>query len=146
LVPYDLTGVERVGELDILGRSTGGEERVSVGSRRGRKEDVLLVVETHGDGRLGSEGLDTDEVDLVSGLDAVVVRGVREREGEETLLLTVGLVDTSERPGDDGASSKESGLEGGVLSGRSLSVVLIRKNVVSHGPRVPSRQRESKLT
>lgn len=82
------------------------------------------MVETHGDGRLRSEGLDTNEVDLVSGLDAVVVGRVGKCEGKETLLLAVGLVDTSERPGDDGASSEESGLEGGVLARRSFSIVL----------------------
>lgn len=58
------------------------------------------MVELHRHLGEGGKGLDADEVDLVGGLDAVVVGGVLEVEGEHALLLEVGLVDTSERAGD----------------------------------------------
>jgi hypothetical protein len=37
-------------------------------------------------------------------------------------------VDTSEGAGDDGGSTEETGLESGVLAGRSLTVVLVTDN------------------
>lgn len=100
--PSELSLVEGVRERDVLGRS-------------------VLVVETHGDLGLGGKGLNTEKVDLVGGLDLVVIGGVLEVElfevqgsatsrGREVLeahrkhalLLQVGLVDTGERTGDDG--------------------------------------------
>jgi hypothetical protein len=48
-----------------------------------------------------------------------------EPEGEHALLLEVGLVDTSERADNDGAATEETGLEGGVLTRRTLTVVLV---------------------
>lgn len=84
----------------------------------------IFVVKSESNGRTFSEFSDTDEVDLVVGLDAIVVSRVGEVERKHTLLLEVGLVDTSERTSDDSSSSEETGLESGVFTGRSLTVVL----------------------
>jgi hypothetical protein len=102
--PLDLAGVEGVGEGDVVG---GG----AVGG---------VDAEGHGlaDGKLGAE-----KVDLVAGLDLLVVVRVGEGQGKHTLLLQVGLVDTSEGAGDDGKTTKVTGLESGVLTGRALTVV-----------------------
>jgi hypothetical protein len=56
----------------------------------------------------GSELGDAGESDLVVGSDLVVVSGVSEGKWEHTLLLEVGLVDSSEGLDDDGSSSKMS--------------------------------------
>lgn len=45
-------------------------------------------------------------------------------EGKHTLLLQVGLVDTSERAGDNGATAEETGLESGVLTTRAFAIVV----------------------
>jgi hypothetical protein len=102
--PLDLAGVEGVGQGNVEGGlAVGGVD-----------------AEGHGlaDGKLCAE-----KVDLVVGLDLLVVLGVGEGEGKHTLLLKVGLVDTSERAGDDGETAKVTGLESGVLTGRALTVV-----------------------
>lgn len=102
--PLDLAGVEGVGEGDVVG---GG----AVGG---------VDAEGHG---LANLELGAEKVDLVVGLDLLVVGGVREGEGKHTLLLQVGLVDTSEGAGDDSETAKVAGLESGVLTGRALTVV-----------------------
>ena len=56
----------------------------------------------------GSELGDAGEGDLVVGSDLVVVSGVSKGKWEHTLLLEVGLVDSSEGLDDDGSSSKMS--------------------------------------
>jgi hypothetical protein len=102
--PLDLTGVEGVGEGDVVG---GG----AVGG---------VDAEGHG---LANGELSAEKVDLVAGLDLLVVLGVGEGQRKHTLLLQVGLVDTSKGAGDDGKTTKVTGLESGVLTGRSLTVV-----------------------
>jgi hypothetical protein len=102
--PLDLAGVEGMGEGDIEGG-------VAVGG---------VNAEGHG---LTNLELCAEKVDLVVGLDLLVVLGVGEGEGKHTLLLQVGLVDTSEGAGDDGETAKVTGLESGVLTGRALTVV-----------------------
>jgi hypothetical protein len=92
---------------------------------------AVLVVKAEGNGRSFGEFSDTDEVDLVVGLDLVVVGRVGEVEREHTLLLEVSLVDTSERTSDDSSSSEETGFESGVFTGRSFSVVLYIQRTVS---------------
>lgn len=84
----------------------------------------VLVVEHHLDLGSLSKRLDANEVDVIRRLHSVVVGRVLEHEGKETLLLQVGLVDAGERASDDGVATEETGLERGVLSGRSLSEVL----------------------
>jgi len=91
-----------------------------------RKSNVesgaVLGVDDHGYG-LADSKLGGEDIDLVIGLDLVVVGGVREGEGKHTLLLEVGLVDTSERAGDDGKTTEVAGLKSGMLARRSLAVV-----------------------
>jgi hypothetical protein len=67
--------------------------------------------------------ISAQKVDLVLGLDLVVVGGVAEGQRKHTLLLQVGLVNTSEGAGDDSETTEVTGLESGVLTGRTLSVV-----------------------
>jgi hypothetical protein len=102
--PLDLTGVEGVGKGDVEG---GG----AIGG---------VDTESHG---LADSELSAEKVDLVARLDLLVVFGVGEGQGKHTLLLQVGLVDTSEGAGDDGKTTKVTGLESGVLAGRALTVV-----------------------
>lgn len=64
-----------------------------------------------------------EETHLVVGLNLVVVGGVSEGKRKHTLLLQVGLVDTGERTGDDGKTTKVAGLESSVLTRRALTVV-----------------------
>ena len=104
LEPLDLALVEGVRELDVEGLVTVGR------------------VDDQGDGLANSE-LGSLDVDLVVGADLLVVGGLREGQGKHTLLLQVGLVDTSEGAGDDGKTAKVTGLESGVLTGRALTVV-----------------------
>lgn len=103
LEPLDLALVEGVGERDVVGGAVGG-------------------VNTEGHGLADGE-FSAEQVNLVVGLDLVVVLGVGEGEREHTLLLQVGLVDTSEGAGDDGETTEVAGLESGVLTGRALTVV-----------------------
>ena len=102
--PLDLTGVEGVGEGNVVGGgAVGGVDTKSHGFTNGE--------------------LSAEKVDLVAGLDLLVVVGVGEGQGKHTLLLEVGLVDTSEGAGDDGKTTEVTGLESGVLTGRALTVV-----------------------
>jgi hypothetical protein len=83
---------------------------------------TVLGVNTEGHGLANLE-LSAEKVDLVLGVDLVVVGRIGEGEGKHTLLLQVGLVDTSEGAGDDGETTEVTGLESGVLAGRALTVV-----------------------
>ena len=104
LEPLDLALVKGVRELDVEGL-------VAVGR-----------VDNECDGLADGE-LSSLDVDLVVGADLLVVGGFREGQGQHTLLLQVGLVDTSERAGDDGKTAQVPGLEGSVLTGRTFAVV-----------------------
>ena len=104
--PLDLTGVEGVGEGNVVGGgAVGGVDTKSHGFANGE--------------------LSAEKVDLVAGLDLLVVVGVGEGQGKHTLLLQVGLVDTGERAGDDGGAAQVPGLKRSVLTGRTLSVVVV---------------------
>ena len=109
LEPLDLALVEGVRELDVEGLVTVGG------------------VNNQGDGLANSE-LGSLDVDLVVGADLLVVGGLREGQGKHTLLLQVGLVDTSEGAGDDGKTAQVPGLKGSVLTGRTLTVVPVTDN------------------
>ena len=63
--------------------------------------------------------------DLVAARDLIVVGLVDKCERDDTLLLQVGLVNTGERLGDDEASAEVTGLQSGVLTGRTLTVVVL---------------------
>jgi len=103
LEPLNLALVEGVRELGFPGNTVLGVD-----------------TERHG---LAYGELGAHEVDLVVEIDLVVVLRSGESEGKETLLLQVGLVDTSERADDDSDGTKVAGLESSVLTGRPLSVV-----------------------
>ena len=83
----------------------------------------LLALQLEGDAR--GKRLESHDGDLVRGRDLVIVLGVSKGEGEETLLLQVGLMDAGKRLDDDGSSSKVARLQGSMLSAASLSVVLV---------------------
>jgi hypothetical protein len=72
LEPLDLTLVEGVRELDVEGLA-------------------VLGVDPHGHGLANGE-LGAEKVDLVGGVELVVVGGVGEGKRKHTLLLQVGLV------------------------------------------------------
>lgn len=109
LEPLDLALVEGVGELDVEGL-------VAIGG-----------VDNEGDG-LADGKLSSLDVDLVVGANLLVVGRIGEGQGKHTLLLQVGLVDTSEGAGDDGKTAQVPGLEGSVLTGRALAVVPVTDN------------------
>ena len=121
--------------LVLLGHGVEGRavlEPLNLGLVEGVREldlEVLAVlgVDLHGDWLANGE-LSAEDVDLVIGGELVVVGGVGEGEGKHTLLLQVGLVDTSEGAGDDGKATKVTGLESGVLTGRTLTVVPVTDN------------------
>lgn len=121
--------------LGVLGHGVEGRavlEPLNLGLVEGVREldvEVLAVlgVDTHGDGLANGE-LSAEDVDLVLRAELVVVGGVREGERKHTLLLQVGLVDTSEGAGNDGETAKVTGLESGVLTGRALTVVPVTDN------------------
>jgi len=109
LEPLDLVLVEGVVELDVNGRAIR-----------------LLDVEVQGDSLLeGGQALDGD---LVKGSNLVVIGRVSEGQGQKTLLLAVGLVDTGKGLGDNSGTSEVTNLQGSVLAGRSLTVVLVTDN------------------
>jgi hypothetical protein len=109
LEPLDLALVECVRELDVEGL-------VAVGG-----------VDDEGNGLADGE-LSSLDVDLVVRADLLVVGGLGEGQGQHTLLLQVGLVDTSEGAGDDGKTAQVPGLKGSVLTGRTLAVVPVTDN------------------
>lgn len=55
----------------------------------------------------------------------VVIGGIGEGQWQQTLFLQVSLVDASKRFDNDGASAQMTWLQGGMLAGRALAVVLI---------------------
>src|SRR5229473_223415 len=65
------------------------------------------------------------DADAVGLLEEVVVGGLGEREGEDPLLLEVGLVDAREAPDDHYLAAEIARRHGGVLPARSLAVVLV---------------------
>lgn len=73
----------------------------------------------------GRQILQSEKTDLVSGLDFVVVAGIRERQWQQTLFLQVGFVDTRETFDDNRAAAEMSWFQSGVLPRRTFSVVLI---------------------
>lgn len=106
LEEFDLTGVEGVGNLDLL-------------------LGAVLVGDFDIEGLAGGELVQTEDGDLVSAGDLFVVGGVLEPQGQDSLLLQVCLVDSGKRPDDDGSATQKSGFEGGVFSGRTFTVVFI---------------------
>ena len=106
LEPLDLSLVERVSEGDLL-------------------LGAICVLQDEGQVLAGRERLESEDVNLVAGLNLLVVVGVDKRQREHTLLLQVGLVDTGERAGDDGKAAEETGFEGCVLTRGTFTVVVV---------------------
>ena len=71
------------------------------------------------------EGLEAKDVNPIGGANLVVVFRVDEGESKHSLLLQVGLMDTGERASDDGQTTEETRLKGGVLAGRTFTVVVV---------------------
>ncbi|KAI6755925.1 hypothetical protein HG531_005031 [Fusarium graminearum] len=94
------------------------------GVREGHLEGLAAIgrVDNEGEGLANLE-LGAEDIDLVIRSDLVVVGRVREGQGQHTLLLEVGLVDTSEGAGDNGKTTKVTGLKSGMLSRRAFAVV-----------------------
>ncbi|KAH6609638.1 hypothetical protein Trco_002984 [Trichoderma cornu-damae] len=67
-----------------------------------------------------------DRAHLVSRRDPVIVGLVLKRQGHDALLLQVGLVDARKGLRQDDSRAEVPGLEGGVLAGRALAVVVLR--------------------
>lgn len=122
--------VSRVASHGVQGRSI--PEPLELGLVEGvDKLDVewlaILRVDTEGNG-LADSKLGTEKINLVLRLDLVVVGGVSEGQRKHTLLLQVGLVDTSKAAGDDGKTTKVSGFQGGVLTRAALTIVPVTNN------------------
>lgn len=103
LEPLDLGLVEGVVELDVEGLAILGVD-----------------AESHG---LADLELGAEQVNLVVGLDLVIVGRLSEGQGKHTLLLKVGLVDTGEAASDDSKTTKVSRLQSSVLTRATLTVV-----------------------
>lgn len=88
---------------------------------------AILGVDAQSDGLANLE-LGAEQVNTVLGLDLLVVGGVGEGQRKHTLLLQVGLVDTGEGTGDDSETTEVTGLQSGVLTGGSLTVVPVTNN------------------
>lgn len=67
----------------------------------------------------------TDRSHLIAGVNQVVILLVGERQGHDTLLLEVGLVDSGKGLGDDDAGAQVTGLKGSVLARGALAVVVL---------------------
>lgn len=63
------------------------------------------------------EALQTQNVNAVRGTDLVIIGGVNKGEGEHTLLLEIGLVNTGKRTDNDGETTKITRFESSVFAG-----------------------------
>lgn len=63
------------------------------------------------------EALQTQNVNTVRRTNLVVIGGVNEGEGEHTLLLEVGLVNTGKRTDNDSEATKITRLESSMFTG-----------------------------
>jgi hypothetical protein len=104
--PGNLAFIEAMSELDLLRLST---------LMLKNKRQVLSRC----------EALQALNIDMIVGLDLIVIGGVDKRERKHALLLEVGLVDTSEGAGNDSQSTEETWLECGMFAGGALTVVVI---------------------
>lgn len=107
LEPLDLGSIESVLQLD--------DERLSA---RGR-------LDLHVDGLALSKVLKVKKGHTIITSDTIVVSGINEGKSKDTLLLKVGLVDTSEAASDDGNTTKVTRLDSSVLTAAALTVVAV---------------------
>lgn len=73
----------------------------------------------------GRKVLDTASLNDITARDLFIVVLVDERQGQDTLLLQVGLVDTCKRSGNDQRAAEVTDLESGVLASRTFTVVML---------------------
>lgn len=106
LEPVNLSLVERVVQLDLEGAS-------------------VSFLDLGGEWLSGSEVLQSQNGNAVLGADSVVVLLVGEGEREDSLLLQVSLVYSSERFDNDSDTSEESRLESGVFTRGTFSEISI---------------------
>src|SRR5690606_18248999 len=105
LEPGDLFLIEGVDDLEAFGgsvRMSQGDEQVFSGGEGGEADYVHPIVFTH----------------------LVVVGGVGELEGQQSLLLEIGLVDAGHAFGYHGAGAQETRGHGRMLAGGGFSVIL----------------------
>jgi hypothetical protein len=74
------------------------------------------------------KSVQAEDIELVSGLDKVVISWVSESEGKHALLFQVGLMDAGEGADNDCKTTQEAGLQSGVLTRRTLTVVAVTNN------------------
>src|ERR1700761_689409 len=84
----------------------------------------VLGVYSHGQ-RLAVFESGDQQVDLVIGVDPVVVFWVGKVQGDHALLLQVGFVNTGEASGDDCNATEVARFESSVLTRRAFSIVHI---------------------
>ncbi|KAH3681124.1 hypothetical protein WICPIJ_007899 [Wickerhamomyces pijperi] len=84
---------------------------------------TFLGVDSQGDVLTWGQFGQTDNVNSVVWSDLVVGSWVNEVQWQQTLLLQVGFVDTSEGLGDDGETTQESWFQGSVFSGGTFTEV-----------------------
>src|SRR5713101_1559038 len=82
------------------------------------------------DGLAGGEMREPRDARAVVLVDEVVVGSLREGQGQDALLLEIGLGDPGEAPDDDDLAAQVARRHRGVLAARALAVVL----VADHGP------------
>lgn len=78
---------------------------------------------SEGDVLAGGKVGEAEDGDLVVTIDAVVVRLVSEGEGEDSLLLEVGLMDARKGAHNHSDATEEARLKGSVLARRALTKV-----------------------
>ena len=86
---------------------------------------AVLGVHAHGQGLTLLEVLEAENADLVIGVDLIVVGGVGKGQGEHSLFLEIGFVDTGKGADDDGRAVQVTWFQRCVFSGRTLAVVFI---------------------
>ena len=124
LEPFNLALVERVRKGNFLNDETStSSSRYAISST-----DILGTIKMLGNERqvlAGGKRLETENVHLVVGLDLVIVLRVGKRQGEHSLLLQVGLVDTSKGADNDRKATKETRLEGSVFTRGTFTIVVV---------------------
>src|SRR5207245_158556 len=112
-------GRARPGNRDRARRGWADPPRAA---RNGRPAGVL---DQALDGLPGRHAGQTEEAHPVVFADAIVVGRVLERQGQQSLLLQVRLVDPREAARDDGRAIQETRREGGVLTATAFPVVRV---------------------
>src|SRR5215470_16755034 len=97
-----------------------------------RNGPAVRLVDPDLDGPLRRQGPEAHHAHAVRLLEQVVVLGVLERQGQDPLLLQVGLVDAREALDQHGLGAEVSRRHGRVLPARALPVVLVPDHDPAH--------------